>query len=127
MRRLVDLVAGGCHSELELWGHDQVFSDPRLPPSYRQHTIQLAGRPVYLDRYFPAERVDVELDGAAWHGHPGQRERDLRRDAALSALGILVVRYSYRRMFGEPELVVEELRAILARRRDDVSSRAGQR
>lgn len=117
MRRLVGLVAGGCHSELEVWGHDRVFSDPRLPPSFCQHVVYTAGRTTYLDRYFPVERVDVELDGAAWHGQREQRERDLRRDAALSAMGIMVVRYSHRRLMTEPESVVDELRVILAGRR----------
>jgi len=117
MRRLVALVADGCHSELELWGHDRVFSDPRLPSSKRQHPVHLGRRIVYLDRYFPVEQLDVELDGAAWHGEAGQRERDLRRDAALSAVGIQVVRYSHRRICTEPELIIEELRTILARRR----------
>lgn len=117
IRQLIALVAGGCHSELELWGHDRVFSDSRLPPSVRQYAVAIRGRPVYLDRYFPAEAVDVELDGAAWHGRPEQRERDLRRDAALLAQGILVVRYSHRRMFAEPEAIIHELVDILARRR----------
>ncbi len=117
MRRLVALVAAGCHSELEVWGHDRVFSDPRLPHSSCQHLVYAAGRTTYLDRYFPIERVDVELDGAAWHGQRAQRERDLRRDAALSAMGIMVVRYSHRRLTTEPEAVVDELCVILAGRR----------
>jgi hypothetical protein len=98
MRRLVVLVDGGCHSELELWGHEKVFSDPRLPPSVRQFAI---------------------LDGAAWHGNQVQRERDLRRDAALSAMGILVVRYSHRRLVTEPDHVIEELCRVLACRRGE--------
>ncbi|MDQ1745923.1 MAG: hypothetical protein QOD07_186 [Frankiaceae bacterium] len=117
IRELVALVDGGCHSELEIWGHERVFSDPRLPPSIRQHEVALDACTVFLDRYFPDERVDVELDGAAWHGQSGQRERDLRRDAALLARGILVVRYSHRRFVAEPELVVRELGDILAHRR----------
>lgn len=117
IRELVALVDGGCHSELEIWGHERVFSDPRLPSSRRQHEIVLGARSVFLDRYFPVERVDVELDGAAWHGQSGQRERDLRRDAALLARGILVVRYSHRRLVTEPELIVRELGDILAHRR----------
>jgi very-short-patch-repair endonuclease/predicted transcriptional regulator of viral defense system len=117
MRRLVALVAGGCHSELEVWGHEKVFADPRLPPSHRQFRVQVDGRTVFLDRYFAAERVAVELDGAAWHGSRQQRERDLRRDAALAAMGILVVRFSHRRLVAEPEKVIEELCRILAWRR----------
>jgi hypothetical protein len=119
MRRLVVLVDGGCHSELELWGHEKVFSDPRLPPSVRQFAVLVDGRRMFLDRYFPRERVAVELDGAAWHGNQVQRERDLRRDAALSAMGILVVRYSHRRLVTEPDHVIEELCRVLACRRGE--------
>ena len=117
MRRLIALVAAGCHSELEIWGHDRIFSDPRLPQSHRQHAIHTGGRRMFLDRYFPVERVAVELDGAAWHGRPEQRERDLRRDATLFATGILVVRYSHRRLSTEPEAIIEELCAVLMHRR----------
>lgn len=117
IRELITLVEGGCHRELEIWGHQRVFCDEQLPPSQRQFAVMLGARTVFLDRYFPVERVDVELDGAAWHGQSGQRERDLRRDAALSAIGIQVIRYSHRRLVAEPELVIRELRDILAHRR----------
>jgi very-short-patch-repair endonuclease len=58
--------------------------------------------------------VAFELDGAAWHTSPVDRARDLRRDAALAALGILVVRYTYERLHAEPMAVRAEARSILA-------------
>lgn len=61
--------------------------------------------------------VNVELDGAAYHGAPGQRERDLRRDTALAALGYLTVRFSHLRLHADPDGVIAELLAILAMRR----------
>jgi very-short-patch-repair endonuclease len=118
MRRVVSLVAAGSHSELEIWGHAHVFSDARLPRSAQQWPVRLpSGRKVRLDRYFVAEMVDVELDGAAFHGLPGQRERDIRRDVALSRIGILVVRFSHQRLHADPDGVVRELSDILAMRR----------
>lgn len=72
---------------------------------------------IYLDRYFEEERLAVELDGAAFHGSPGQRERDIRRDAALAAIGIQVIRFSHQRLFADPEGVRRELLQILAARR----------
>ena len=122
MREMARLIAGGLHSHLELWGHTHVFSDPRLPCSKPQHKVTLrGGKNVYLDRYYEELMVDVELDGAAYHGLPGQRERDLRRDAALAALGILVVRYSHQRLHGEPCAVIDELVEVLAVRRQQLS------
>lgn len=117
MRRVFDLAAAGVHSPLELWGHDKVFSHVSMPPSSCQVPIKVPFGTVYLDRYFEEERLAVELDGAAFHGSPGQRERDIRRDAALAALGIQVVRFSHQRLFADPDGVRRELLEILAARR----------
>jgi very-short-patch-repair endonuclease len=61
--------------------------------------------------------VAVEFDGAAYHGSKEQRERDVRRDAELATLGILVVRLTHKRLHANPETVVTELVSILAARR----------
>jgi very-short-patch-repair endonuclease len=118
MRDLFGLLALGNHSHLELWGHKRVFSDPRLPASRTQFKVTLpSGRTVYLDRLFEAEMLNVELDGAAYHGKPGQRERDLRRDAQLATLGYLTLRFSHPRLHTDPEGVINEILATLAMRR----------
>ncbi|NUR70556.1 MAG: DUF559 domain-containing protein [Hamadaea sp.] len=116
--RLVDRLAGGCRSQLELFGADHVFTGPDLPDFRRQVPVIVAGRTFYLDLYAERERVDIELDGASWHGSAQQRERDVRRDAALATVGILVVRYTYRRLVSDSEGVRRELGRILARRRN---------
>jgi len=110
LKRLLDLVAAGCHSPLELWGALHVFTGPGMPAFKRQHSV--AG--YLLDVYAEQERVAFELDGHAFHGDPVQRERDLRRDAALAAHGIQVVRFTYARLMSEPEAVRREVLAILA-------------
>ena len=117
--RLVGLLGGGCHSELELWGYNHIFCHPSLPPSEAQVRVELGHRVVYLDRYFRRERVNVELDGAEWHQSAADRERDLKRDAQLMAQGILVVRFSHARL-KDPDSVRAELLAILDRRRCDL-------
>jgi very-short-patch-repair endonuclease len=118
MRELFDLLAFGIHSHLEAWGHAKLFTDRRLPFSRAQVKVTLpSGRHVYLDRLFEEEMVNVELDGAAYHGKPGQRERDIRRDAALAALGYVTVRFSHLRLHADPEGCLNELLAILATRR----------
>jgi very-short-patch-repair endonuclease len=122
IREVVRMAAAGCHSELELWGHAKVMSDERLPRSRAQVRVVLPSGVVYLDRYFDAEMVAVELDGAAWHGSPAQRERDVRRDAQLAAMGILVVRFTHHRLHREPDRVIEELLSILAARRRQLAS-----
>ncbi|MFJ6194665.1 DUF559 domain-containing protein [Micromonospora sp. NPDC092111] len=117
LRTLLDRLADGCRSPLEIWGHDHVFTGPGLPPFHRQVRIVVGRRTMYLDVYAERERVDFELDGTTSHGDRRQREIDLRRDALLATAGILVVRFAHHRLVYETDAVRHEVRAILASRR----------
>ncbi len=117
LRGLVDRLAAGCRSPLEIWGHDHVFTGPDMPAFIRQVRVRVGGRTIYLDMFAEAERVNVELDGATTHGDPVEREIDLRRDALLATRGILVVRFTRRRLLANPADVRRETLAILAGRR----------
>ena len=46
-----------------------------------------------VDFYCPRAALVVELDGSQ-HFEPSETERDMRRDAELAALGLLVLRFS---------------------------------
>jgi very-short-patch-repair endonuclease len=117
MRQLFGLLALGCRSELELRGHTAVFDDPMLRPVALQHSVRTPAGTFILDRAHVAERVGVELDGAAWHGSQSQRERDVRRGAALAACGWLIVRFTHAGLRDDPVGCRTELAAILAVRR----------
>lgn len=78
--------------------------------------MRLGLRTVYLDMFAERERVNIELDGSTTHGDPRQREIDLRRDAQLATIGILVVRFAHRRLVHEADAVRRETLAILATR-----------
>lgn len=114
---LCDALRRGCRSELELWGLRSVFHDARFAHGVWQLPVRLSSRVVYLDLAFERERVCVELDGATYHRLPMDRERDMRRDAALSMLGWLVLRFSYHRLHQCAEEVTDEVDAILETRR----------
>jgi hypothetical protein len=114
--RLVNLLDQGCRSELELWGYDHVFSGPDMPPIVRNLRVRVGQRSVYLDAYCPRSRVNFELDGAKWHSSRAARERDARRDAALAAMGIMVVRFTHDQLVRTPELVRDQIRSIVAAR-----------
>jgi hypothetical protein len=116
-RSLLDALAGGAHSEFEIWGVEHFFPPDLLARSRGQLRVRANGRVCYLDRGFEEEMVGVELDGTTYHDRPEQRERDRRRDAALAALGWLIVRLSYYRALHEPEAALAELRQVLAMRR----------
>ena len=118
LTELIDLVARGCQSELEIWGVTRVLpGPPDVPQWIQQHPVHLGdGRRVTLDAAYVEARVGVELDGAAFHGSRAARERDLRRDSALAAVGWIVLRFSYARLMADPEGCRREIVAgVLAR------------
>jgi REase_MTES_1575 len=112
---LLDLVAGGYESELEIWGVTRVLpGPPRVPAPVQQHPVRLGnGRWVRVDAAYPDALVAVELDGAAFHGSREARERDLRRDSALAALGWVVLRFSYARLMADPEGCRREIESVV--------------
>ncbi|MEU9825595.1 DUF559 domain-containing protein [Micromonospora chersina] len=116
LRTLLARLDEGCRSPLEIWGHEDVFTGPGMPAFRRQTRVRVGRRTMYLDLFAERERVNVELDGATTHGDPRQREIDLRRDALLATVGILVVRFAHRRLLHESDEVRRETLAILARR-----------
>jgi very-short-patch-repair endonuclease len=109
---LVDLVDGGCQSELEIWGVRRVLDGPGIPAFVQQHPVRLRSGTVHLDAAVPHLKVDVELDGAAFHGSAEDRERDTRRDVALAALGWVVLRFSYARLMSDPDGCRREIAAV---------------
>nr|WP_239521134.1 DUF559 domain-containing protein [Blastococcus saxobsidens] len=115
---LLDLLADGCESELEIWGAVRVLpGPPDVPPPVRQHRVRLeSGSWVRLDAAWPWARVAVELDGAAFHGSREARERDLRRDTALATLGRVVLRFSYARSMTDPAGCRREIVAVVRSR-----------
>ncbi|QNG38055.1 DUF559 domain-containing protein [Geodermatophilaceae bacterium NBWT11] len=114
---LLDLVEQGCQSELEVFGVLHVLRAASLPRCVQQHRVTLLdGRRVVLDAAWPELRVAVEMDGHRFHGDRAARERDMRRDTGLAALGWIVLRFSYRRLTSDPEGCRREIEAVLRRR-----------
>jgi very-short-patch-repair endonuclease len=66
-----------------------------------------------VDFHWPAARLVAELDGYAHHRGRAGFESDRRRDAAITAVGNRVVRFTNRRLTDEAQAVVTELRAML--------------
>jgi very-short-patch-repair endonuclease len=118
LARLIDLLAQGCQSELEIWGCLQVLRTPGMPPFSQQRVVTVAGERFVLDAAYDEVLLAVEMDGAAWHGSREQRERDIRRDALLATIGWQTVRFSFGRLTATPEACRRDvLAAYQARRR----------
>lgn len=117
LAELIDLLAAGCQSELELFGYTKVFRHPSMPALKSQYPVRLRNRTVYLDLAHEELLVAIELDGAEFHDGREYIERDRRRDVELAANGWVVLRFSARRLREDPAGVRREVLDVLAARR----------
>jgi len=114
---LIGLVEAGCESPLEIWGLTHVFAVPGLRHGVRQYVVRTPAGRYRVDLAYVAERVAVELDGWAFHSSRADRERDMRRDAALAAAGWLTLRFSFRRLHADVDGCRRDVVAALTARR----------
>jgi very-short-patch-repair endonuclease len=66
-----------------------------------------------VDFFWPEARLIVETDGAATHLTRAAFENDRRRDAMLTRAGYRVIRFTWRQLNEEPELVAAILAGLL--------------
>lgn len=112
----VAYAADGVESYLEERGLRHVFTGPPFRHLLRQHRVLAGGRRFRLDLYDPTTSTAFELDGAVAHGTPERRQADVERDALLSAVGILTVRFTYRDVCDRPRWCRDlALRAMVQR------------
>lgn len=116
LAKLVQLLADGCRSELEIWGCLNVLRAPGMPQFVQQRRIAVAGEVFLLDAACEEVLLAVEMDGAAWHGSREQRERDIRRDALLATVGWQTLRFSFARMTGSADDCRRDIRSAHAAR-----------
>ena len=87
-----------------------------LPPPQTNVKVRTRRRTYEVDCLWPDQRVAVELDGRAAHVRAEAFEEDRARDAALTAIGLKPLRFTWRRVTEEPEEVLAELEATLSGR-----------
>lgn len=68
----------------------------------------------FVDALWRAVGVGAEADGATFHLSAGDWSRDLRRQNAIAAAGIRLVRFPIRRLRGAPDDCGAELRSLVA-------------
>jgi very-short-patch-repair endonuclease len=120
---LVQLLADGCRSELEIWGCLQVLRAPGMPSFVQQRSVSVRGERFFLDAAYEEVLLAIEMDGAAWHGSRRQREADIRRDALLATVGWQTLRFGYARMTADPAGCQADVLATHAARRRLMSGR----
>ena len=102
-------------SPLEVYGL-LALRDPLVPEPVLQYRVRdLRGRVVRrVDAAWPAVRVAVEFDGAAYHRSPDQIARDEQQRAKLRELGWIVIEIRHEDLSGERLRVLRaELRQLL--------------
>lgn len=90
---------------------EQLLSDPRVPPWQREFGFAL-DVPSRVDVYIESARLVIEADGRNWHTRNRDMEADRRRDNALAAEGIQVMRFTYRMLKDEPEKCLAQILAV---------------
>jgi very-short-patch-repair endonuclease len=75
--------------------------------------IEAGGATYVIDCYWPEHRLAVELDGRDAHAREMAFESDRRRDAALSAIGIRLLRFTWKRVNYEPTGLLADLTAAM--------------
>lgn len=65
-----------------------------------------------VDFYCHSAKLVIELDGAV-HDLPGQKERDLLRQAEIEAMGYRVIRFSNQRIFRDLDRVLNEIHSLI--------------
>ncbi|MGH8946093.1 MAG: type IV toxin-antitoxin system AbiEi family antitoxin domain-containing protein [Acidimicrobiia bacterium] len=73
-----------------------------IPNYTREYPFAIQNRAARVDFFIPTWRVVAEADGRNWHMRHNDYDDDRRRDNALAAEGIQVLRFSYRMLTKEP-------------------------
>lgn len=97
-------------SELERAFDALIAPHPEIPAP--QHNVHLGGWEI--DRYWPAHRLAVELDGRPYHVAVAEMDRDRAKDIDLQKLGVRPVRIPDLRLECEPADVLADVRFFVA-------------
>jgi hypothetical protein len=97
-------------SELEAW-FLALVRDAGLPEPLVNFSLTLPDHPpLEVDFYWPTHHLIVELDGWETHRTRAAFEQDRARDAALTAIGCKVLRFTRRT---QPDVIQRRLQALL--------------
>lgn len=111
----LNLAADGAHSLLEYRYVNRAERPHGLPPGQRQKPVIRTGRRQYQDVGYDPYSLVVELDGEA--AHPAAaRWRDIGRDNANLAAGLMTLRYGWADVTERPCRVAAQVGTVLQRR-----------
>ena len=86
--------------------------DHGLPRPLSNHSLAAPDHPrLEADFYFPTHHLVIETDGWDTHRTRQAFESDRAKDAALTAAGYTVVRFTWRQLRDDPQTVADRIRA----------------
>jgi predicted transcriptional regulator of viral defense system len=100
----------------------ELVREAGLPMPETNAKVPTRRRTYEIDCLWRAQRVAVELDGRAAHARTMAFEPDRRKDAALNAIGLRPLRFTWQRVTTESREVIAELAATLALAGSDVAA-----
>ena len=108
-------VGDGAHSVLEIRYIRDVERPHALPRARRQARVTREPARIYLDNLLDRYQTCIELDGKA--AHPvADRWRDIQRDNASAADGIITLRYGWPDVAQRPCRTAAQIAAVLRQR-----------
>jgi elongation factor P len=110
LARIVVTGPAPTRSELEDVVLDLILRGGLAHPQVNE-ALRLGGRRVVPDFRWPAHRLVVEADGAAWHDNKLARDADAERQALLEAHGERVLRVTWDQAIADPQRTLARLRA----------------
>jgi hypothetical protein len=94
-----------------------VFDQSGLDPPELQATVFTASGACLVDFLWRAHKVIAEADGLGKYNDRNDAIRQLERDRQLRDAGFQVVHFTWKELFGTPELVLSRIRAAWPRPR----------
>jgi hypothetical protein len=99
-----------------------VLAPAGLPPHEINGALTLGnGRQVIVDVVFRDLKLALEVDGRSVHDRAVQSESDKERDRELQKLGWVILRFVWRDVRDRPQVVLRDIRAIVAARNGRVT------
>lgn len=116
IRQLLEADAGAAVTRSDFEAAFLTFLDgTRLPRPQTNARLVLDNGVVEIDCLWRKQRIAVELDGHAYHGHRLAFEADRERDRVLQAAGWRVVRITWRQLKRGYKEIEADLRRLLDR------------
>ena len=115
LRRTIQLLAEGTRSEAER-RLVALIREAGISGWVADLRVLAAGRTYFLDIAFEAQRVEVAVDGRAFHTDARSFQNDRTRQNDLVAAGWTILRFTWEDIVERPAEVVRRIREILATR-----------